>query len=277
MPKFIDLSGKKFGRLQVIKRASNYRQPSGKSIVMWECKCECGSVSVVSSSNLLSGNSKKCKCCNEKEFKDYLTNGQRKHGDSTKRLYRIWRGMKTRCLNSKTKEFDSYGGRGISICEDWKNSYETFREWALLNGYADDLTIDRKNVDGNYEPSNCRWISISEQQSNRRNCNFIEYKGEKKILKDWAKDLGIPYSRLSGRLALGWSIEDAFTKEYKSSFNRKTVRVAQIDCNTNEIITIYPSIKEASISVGSKYATSIGACLKGKQITAHGYRWERVE
>lgn len=273
MPKFKDLTGMKFGKLTVIEQGENHRQPSGKSIVMWKCRCECGSESLISASNLTTGNSTKCKKCTNNLF-------TYKHGDSPKsgkkRLYRIWMAMKNRCLNRNVPYYVNYGGRGITICDEWLN-YSTFREWALNNGYSDDLTIDRIDVNGNYEPTNCRWITLTDQQSNRRNCHYIEYKGQRKILKDWAKELNIPERRLSSRLRLGWNIEDAFTREYNSSFRRRKVGVAQIDCNSNEIINIYPSIKEASLAIGNKYPSGIKACLDGKQITSYGFKWKRLE
>lgn len=216
MKKCMNLVGMKFGHLTVVEKAENHIQPSGKSVVMWKCKCDCGNESIILASNLTSGNSTRCKkCCNN--FNSY------KHGDSPisgkTRLYRIWLAMKNRCSNPKAVSYNCYGGKGIKVCNEWMD-YQKFKQWALENGYSDNLTIDRKDNGGNYEPANCRWITLSEQQSNRTNCHFIEYKGKRQILKDWAKELNMPASRLSARLINGWSVEDAFTKTKGYAYKR---------------------------------------------------------
>lgn len=127
-------------------------------------------------------------------------------------MYRIWHGMKDRCLNKKGKNYASYGGRGITICEEWANSFETFRDWAMANGYRDDLTIERKENDGPYSPENCRWATEKEQANNRRSSRFIEHRGETHTLKEWAEIAGMSLEALKYRIDSGWSIEDALTK-----------------------------------------------------------------
>ena len=120
--------------------------------------------------------------------------------------------MKARCYNRNCKEYRFYGKRGISICQEWLNDFQPFFDWAMKNGYSDDLTIDRINSNGNYEPSNCRWITIQEQQRNRTNNRFFTYKGETKTLSQWAIEYGFKWEQLRDRIdKLGWSFEKAIS------------------------------------------------------------------
>lgn len=128
------------------------------------------------------------------------------------RLYYVWNSMKQRCLNENDCRYNSYGGRGITIYEEWKNNFGTFREWALANGYRDDLTIDRIDVNGNYEPSNCRWITNKEQQNNTRRSRLIEFNGEIHTIAEWAEIIGVSYKSLYSRIRRNWTIEKALTK-----------------------------------------------------------------
>lgn len=139
------------------------------------------------------------------------------HGESpdTKkkatRLYNIWNMMRTRCRNSHVDYYYAYGGRGISVCPEW-DDYLTFKEWALSHGYNDSLSIDRINVNGNYEPDNCRWATQKEQMRNTRKNHLITYNGETKTLVEWSEETGIPYHTLKRRINnYGFSIEDALT------------------------------------------------------------------
>ena len=160
MAKLIDLTGKRYGMLTVITRSERtYHAPCGSSAPLWECICDCGNVVDILGKNIAAGKSTNCGCIREFNFHA----AKRTHGDSRgTRLYRIFNNLKTRCTNPKATYFHRYGGRGISICQEWKDSYEDFRKWSMANGYADNLTIDRINNDGNYEPSNCQWITASE-------------------------------------------------------------------------------------------------------------------
>ena len=134
-----------------------------------------------------------------------------KHGCSNSRLYRIWTNMKTRCYNTKSPKYKVYGARGITVYESWKNCYTMFMDWAITHGYNDSLTLDRINVNGNYDPSNCRWVSVKQQENNRTNNRLITYKGETRTMSQWADKLGIPYNCLQMRLnTFNYTVEEAF-------------------------------------------------------------------
>lgn len=130
------------------------------------------------------------------------------HGMSSTRLYRIYKHMKRRCSDKNDIRYYAYGARGIKVCDEW-DKFEPFCEWALNNGYSDDLTIDRINVDGNYSPSNCRWITPKEQASNKRTAQLYEYNGEIHCIAEWANIVNMNYKKLWKRLKNGWNIEKA--------------------------------------------------------------------
>ena len=160
MSKVNDLTGKKFERLKVIEYYGNNK--NGKAL--WLCQCECGNTKIILGNSLLSKLTLSCGCYN----KELVKKVNIKHNMSYSRLYKVWQGMKTRCYNPNFIYYCNYGGRGIMICDEWKNDFSKFYEWAINNGYKEGLTIDRINNDGNYEPDNCRWITRAEQNRNQR-------------------------------------------------------------------------------------------------------------
>lgn len=159
-PQSLELKGKTFGNLKVIRRAGSTQ--SGRS--QWRCKCVCGSVVIVVGSEMTRGNKTSCGC---KNYECKVTHGLSRRGSYTERIYNIHIGMMGRCHNPKQSDYPNYGARGIKVCKKW-HDVRAFAEWSLANGYSPGLTIDRINTDGDYKPSNCRWATLSEQSKNRR-------------------------------------------------------------------------------------------------------------
>lgn len=196
MPKFIDISGQKFGLWTVLERVPMHRR------TVWKCQCDCGSVSIVPSDALRGGISKSCGCLH------------RGHGMSGTLEHDIWVQMRRRCSNPADSRYFRYGARGISVCPEWSASFEAF--------YADmgprpsaDHSLDRIDNDGPYAPWNCRWALPPVQQNNRRDNRRVTYKGETKALGEWAKSLpfGISLNTLYYRIyKKNWSVERAFTE-----------------------------------------------------------------
>ena len=174
------------------------------SIVM----CDCGNIKTVVSSHLIE-RIRSCGC-------DYRFEKIRKHngyvGYKPTRICSIYRNMSQRCSNPNHPHYKDYGGRGITVCNEWRDSFVSFRDWALSHGYKDNLTIDRIDNDGNYDPSNCRWVTIEEQQRNRRSNVKITAFGKTMTLAEWGRDTGIPCSTIKKRLERGVAPETALLR-----------------------------------------------------------------
>lgn len=200
MGRLIDLTGQRFGRLLVLKE--NGRNKSGH--VMWLCRCECGALCSVDGYRLRIGESTSCGCYH----REVVGNMFRKYDSVDKRLYRIWKLMHSRCYNKNNPKYKNYGARGIEISPEWKEDFKAFESWAFSNGYRDDLTIDRKDVDGPYSPENCRWTTNAVQCNNKTDNVFLEYNGCRKTISEWARLTGIKASTLYARVSAGWTVEE---------------------------------------------------------------------
>lgn len=176
-----NLVGLRFGRLFVESLVED--EASSSVPTRYKCLCDCGNRVVVRGYNLKSGGTKSCGCLQ----KEVAANRFIVHGDTGSRLYVCWQHMIRRCEKESDHAFLNYGGRGISVCEEW-HKYESFKLWAESSGYADDLTLDRINVNGNYEPDNCRWLTLKEQQKNKRTNTYLEFNGEVKTIGEWARE-----------------------------------------------------------------------------------------
>lgn len=194
-----DMTGRIIGKLNVLKLngTDNRRER------MWLCKCECGNEVIRNGYGLRSGRTTHCGCERGKKISKSLT----QHGMTDTKLYYAWINMKTRCDNPNYYLRESYGGRGITYCDEWKDS-SVFMEWAIQNGYSDELSLDRINTNGNYEPNNCRWVNMTVQQNNRNNNRIIEYNGESDTMANWSRRLNIKYTILQYKLDCGQTMEE---------------------------------------------------------------------
>lgn len=195
-----DLTGNKYGLLTVLGEGGRTKD----KMKLWRCKCNCGNEVLVSTSNLKKGHTQSCGCLHEK----VLT----KHGMCNTRLYRIWNNVKQRCTNPKKPAYKNYGGRGITVCEEWSKDFLNFYTWAMNNGYAEDLELDRIDNDKGYDPDNCRWVTHTENNRNKRSNHYLTYQGKTLTLKEWQEVTGIPYQEIRRRLETGKTIKEALTK-----------------------------------------------------------------
>lgn len=193
---FKDLTGQRFGKLTVVKQVGTVSEKDRHAL--WLCKCDCGNTTTSVGYRLQRGDKKSCGCIN--------------HHLSSTRLYNIWARMKDRCGNKNHKHYCYYGGNGVCVCEEWKNSFDAFYEWAIANGYEENLTLDRIDSNGIYEPSNCRWATRHEQMLNTSRNRRITYNGETLTVCEWAERIGVNQNTLLYRLRRGWSVERALTK-----------------------------------------------------------------
>lgn len=189
----VDLTGERFGRLTVMSLSD---KRSGRK-TYYDCLCDCGNKKTIRS-DVLKSQTRSCGCLRNEQAKVNLVKNHKHKGSQTELHYR-WLHMKGRCYNPNNEKFHRYGGRGISVCEEWKEDYEAFRDWAYGNGYKKGLSIERVDVDGNYSPENCTWIPVERQSNNRGSTIWIEYQGDRLSLMEWSKKLGINYGTLNSR------------------------------------------------------------------------------
>ena len=204
MPKFKDITGQKFGRLTALYKLHNNHKEKNYYL----CVCDCGNLKEIRGTSLTSGDTKSCGCLR----KEKIT----KHGLYNTRLHSIWNSMINRCYNKNRKSYLNYGERGITMCEEWRKDFMVFYDWAMNNGYKDNLTIDRIDIDGDYEPDNCRWVDYKTQARNKTNNRYYTIDGETHCLMEWCEMLNISYSKVIKRLDIcNWSIEKALELRIK--------------------------------------------------------------
>lgn len=191
-----DLTGQRFGRLTVMNYTGTYLSPKGSKKAKWLCKCDCGKEIIVIGNNLRKGKTKSCGCLQ----REITINRSTIHNMSKSRIFHIWFAIKRRCTEKNYRAYNHYGGRGIKICDEWKNDFTTFYNWAIVNGYNDKLTIERIDVNGNYEPNNCKWATRIEQANNKRTNKHITYKEQTRTLKEWCNLLQLPYGTILYRI-----------------------------------------------------------------------------
>lgn len=204
---FNDLTGERFNRLTVLGLST---RRSGRK-TYWVCKCNCGNNKVVRSDSLKDGSVKSCGCLKEEQDALNLT-ANHSHLESRTVLHNRWLSMKARCFNVSNSRYSRYGGRGITMHKQWVDSYESFRDWALDNGFDKSLTIERIDNDGNYGPDNCTWIPMKEQANNRSTNVNIEYLGRTQNMKQWTDELGLKYGTINARYHRGWKVPKLFSK-----------------------------------------------------------------
>lgn len=195
--------GDVYGRWIVIGKA---RRKTKYGHLQWLCECSCDkhTIRYVDEQNLKKGLSLSCGCLTSEE----TSKRRYKHGYAKTRLFTIWVSMKDRCNNLNDPRYEAYGGRGIKVCDEWENDFVTFKNWALANGYTNELTIDRKDVNGNYEPTNCQWATWLEQANNKRNNLKIEYKGEIHTASEWGRILKFNAREIRRLYHKGYSLEE---------------------------------------------------------------------
>jgi hypothetical protein len=200
MPAFRDLTGQTFGRLTVIERVAALN-----SNATWRCRCECGGGKIVRGHALTRGATRSCGCL----YREHAGNLNRTHSLTDTREYRAWSQMKGRCFNPRVEMYPHYGGRGITVCARWRDSFEAFL--ADMGHCPTGFWIERNDPDGNYEPGNCRWATPKEQQRNRRNTLRLTLNGRTQAIGDWAEETGLSVATIRGRCRMGWPDERTLT------------------------------------------------------------------
>ena len=200
----VDMTGKRFGRYTVLYRTDNDK--FGNAV--WMCQCDCGTIKAVNGGALRKGVTVSCGCFH----RDKVTQISTTHGKSRTKLFSTWQHMKARCNNPNHKHYKYYGGKGIKLCPEWEHDFSSFEQWAINNGYAEGLTIDRINPDKGYEPFNCRWATRQEQQSHISSCHMYEIDGISHNLAEWCRIYNVPHERVRRRVVKEhWDILKALT------------------------------------------------------------------
>jgi len=208
---FKDLTGQRFGRLVAVKKIEEGKHAK------WLFQCDCGNEHVAQQANVLGGrHTRSCGCL----AREVAVTSNTTHGMCHTRVYAIYAGVKSRCRNKNNHAYSVYGGRGLTVCDEWLNDPQSFFDWAINNGYADNLTIDRKDNDKGYSPDNCRWSTAKEQSRNRRSNVVITVNGTTKLAVDWARELNIAPAVITKRIRRGWDAVDAVVMPLKPGGKR---------------------------------------------------------
>lgn len=214
MGSFKDLTGQHFGRLTALESLPPHGKNSSR---LWLCECECGEIAIVRGTDLTNGHTMSCGCYRKMKKAVPM---------SELRLHRIWSNMKQRCANPNKRDFKYYGARGISVCEEWRQDFWNFYHWAMLNGYKDGLTIERVDYDGNYEPSNCKWIKATEQQRNMRTNRVFEVFGRRFTLTELCRLYGQPRSTVTDRPDKGQPLLTALKKNGRYKLDNRLLELS---------------------------------------------------
>jgi len=209
----LNLTGKRFARLQVVRRAASNRAGN----TQWECQCDCGAVAIVLGYRLITGNTQSCGCLKRDRTSARMQELKTTHGRSKTRAYASWKGMLSRCTNPLDPKYPLYGARSIAICQRWLDFKNFFAD---MGERERGQSIERNNNDGNYEPGNCRWASAKEQANNTRHNRRLTHNGETLTLTEWANKLGITPGTLHERL-LKHSTEKSLTMRRKRYERKK--------------------------------------------------------
>lgn len=267
-------AGDRFGYLTVIREVEPNITPCGTVQRKFLCRCDCGNEVIHSLVAFRRSSNCSCGC---KNYDIGSLNRKYTKEQTSSFLYSTWQGMKQRCIDPNSSHYRRYGGRGITICEEWLNDYSKFYEWAMANGASKELTLDRIDTNGNYEPSNCRWADVETQMNNTSQNRFIEYNGERLTVMQWARRTGLEESAIRARLDLyGYSIGEALgyephiKKTGDRSHTRKPVNQYSLD---GEFIQEWPSSQAASESLGISIK-AIQLCVTGFYQSGGGYIWK---
>lgn len=213
----VDITGKQFGRLTVLAAATSPAAANRRGI-WWRCACSCGNTKVLYGGDIRGGDTQSCGCLNREQRALRAGNRTRTHGRSGESIYSIWDSMLQRCENPKRKDYPRYGGRGITVCARWRDSFDAFLA-DMGDRPSTKHSIDRRDGDGNYEPSNCRWATATEQARNHRGNRLVTLSGKTQCLIAWCEELGISKATVNGRRSRGWSIEAALSTPPDQTFN----------------------------------------------------------
>lgn len=275
--KKIDIkAGDRFGMLTVIREETPNITPGGTKQRKFLVKCDCGREKTVSLFVLTSKKQHVASCGCSYDLASYTRKYTKEQKHSF--LYTTWRGMKQRCKDKGFAKYACYGGRGITICDEWDNNYISFYNWAIANGASKQLTLDRIDVNGNYEPSNCRWVDNATQQRNKQYNRYLEYNGVKKLLREWAEELDIPYDTIRHRLDhYGYTVAESLGFELHKSTSHKErpwarKKVIQYSLNggfIREWDSLYDIRRELGFS-----EHSVRQCCAGYTLTSYGYKWK---